>query len=454
MEMIIPAKKAKVRLTADVLVVGGGPAGIGAALGAARNGAKVVLLEKRGFLGGNITGSYVETCNGFLKPGQYIIRGAYADMVGKYREKFGNSDDIRPRSPHRFSGEYLKIFLDRFLQEAGVEVFFHSFVNDVIMDGAKVAAVVIQTKQGPALVAAKTVIDCTGDGDAAFAAGVPFDQGRDSDHMCQPGTLAFRVTGVNPEPFIKDGIDGLHEKISVKYIEDYIAGKTGLSCKRRSLPFGRLTPAGQVTYVNYPCAYGVDPTNFEDLTRGEKECRVYILEMMEYMKKHFEGFENVELSSIATEIGFRDSRRFHGEYKLTIEDMESNRHFDDVIAVHPRFYDLLTPDPDVHGDGSLAGAGYNGHIYVAVETGRSFEIPYRSLLPVGVENLMVAGRCISADYLAETGIRAVMACMYTGQAAGTAAAVALKTNAGPKTVNVKAVQEALREQNADLGTDN
>jgi hypothetical protein len=213
------------------------------------------------------------------------------------------------------------------------------------------------------------------------------------------------------------------------------------------LPFGRLTAAGQISYVNYPCAYGIDPTDIADLSRGEMECREYILEMFRYMKEHYEGFEKIELTSMATEIGFRDSRRFHGEYKLTIQDMEANRHFDDVIAVHPRFYDMLTPDPDVHGDGSWEGWGYKGHIYVGYEAGRTFEIPYRSLLPVGVENMIIAGRCISADHVAESGIRAVMACMYTGQAAGTAASLAIKSGDSPKTVKIGAVQDSLRVQN-------
>ena len=450
MEFIIPAKPIIVTKETDVLVVGGGPAGVCAAVAAARGGSKVILLEKNAFLGGNITAGYVETCNGFLRGNPYTTRGMYAEIVEKYRAKFGNSDDIRPGSPHRFSSEYLKIFLDKFVTDSGAEILFHSFVNDVIVQGDNIACVIIQTKQGPVGIKAKTIIDCTGDGDVAVAAGIPFDQGRDTDHLCQPGTVAFRIAGVDVEKLTKDGKDRLFE-ISRQYLEEYKSGKTGLKCKRLSLPFGRLTPGGQITYVNYPCAYGIDPTDIVGLSRGEMECREYILEMLYYMREHFDGFQNVELSSMATEIGFRDSRRIHGEYKLTIDDMEANRHFDDVITLFPRFYDMLTVDPDVHGDGSVKGGGYNGHIYEGYETGRTFEIPYRTLLPVNMENLMVAGRCISADHVAESGIRAVMACMYTGQAAGSAASIALGKNIAPKGINISELQDSLRKQNIDLG---
>ncbi|MDR2932030.1 MAG: FAD-dependent oxidoreductase, partial [Oscillospiraceae bacterium] len=362
MQITIPARTVDMYKETDVLVVGGGPAGIGAAVAAARGGAKVMLLEKRSFLGGNITGSYVETCNYFMEGTPFKSYGVYAEMENGYKARYGRSHDIRVNSPHRFSSEYLKIFLDGFVGGAGVEICLHSFVNEVVMENGRIAYVIIQSKKGPVAVKAKTIIDCTGDGDVAFAAGVPFDQGRDKDHLCQPGTVNFRLAGADVAKLTRDGEDQL-KAIGRQFKADYRAGRTGLACKRQDLPFGRLTPGGQITYVNYPCAYGIDPTDFRDLTRGEIECRGYILDMLGYMREHFDGFENIELASIATEIGFRDSRRIHGEYKLTIDDMEANKHFDDVIAVFPRFYDMLAPDANMDGDGSHEGAGYHGHIY-------------------------------------------------------------------------------------------
>lgn len=445
MTIDVPARKAAVLREVDVLVVGGGPAGIGAAAAAAAQGCKTLLLEKHGFMGGNITASYVETCNYFMKGTPFQPLGVFKKMETGYRERFGRSHDIRPDSPHRFSSEYLKIYLDEFVRKQGADVLFHSFVNDAVVKDGKIEAVIIQTKQGSVAVRAGVVIDCTGDGDVAFAAGVPFDQGRDSDGLCQPGTLSFRIAGVNAALLMENGEDKLKE-IGRVYKQDYRAGKTGLKCKRQDLPFGRLTPGGQITYVNYPCAYGVDSTSVEDMSRAEIECREYILEMLGYMRENFEGMENAELSSIATEVCFRDSRRIHGRYRLTIEDMERNRSFDDVIAVYPRFYDMLAPDAEMDGDGSVEGAGYKGHIYVPVEGNRSFQIPYGSLLPEKISNLLVAGRCISCDHVAQSGIRAISACMQTGEAAGAAAGISVKDGVEPVSVDLRKLQNTLRAQ--------
>ena len=449
MKIEIAAKSADIIREVDVLVVGGGPAGIGAAVSAGQAGLKVLLLEKNGFLGGNITASYVETCNYFMKNTPFNSCGVYARMETGYREKFGSSQDIRPNAPHRFNSENLKIYLDTFVHSAGVEILFHSFVNDVVLKNNRIEAVIIQTKQGPVAIKAGIVIDSTGDGDVAYSAGVPFEQGRDTDHLCQPGTLSFRVAGVNAALLMENGEDKLAE-IGRKYKQDYRAGKTGLTCKRQDLPFGRMTAGGQISYVNYPCAYGIDPTDIADLSRGEEECRQYILEMVEYMSKNFVGMEHVELSSIATEICFRDSRRFAGRYKLTIEDMETDRSFDDVIAVYPRFYDMLAPDAEMGGDGSVEGKGYKGHIYVPIEGNRSFQIPYFSLVPEKIDNLLLSGRSISCDHVAQSGIRAISACMQTGEAAGAAAGICLKSGVAPVDVNIAELQNVLRTQGVIL----
>lgn len=448
MKYIIREKQVDVKKEVNVLVVGGGPAGIGAAVAAARSGQSVLLLEKRGFLGGNITGSYVETCNHFLHGTSFKISGIYAELEEKYKAKYGRSHDIRINSPHRFSSEYLKVFLDEFLLNEGVEISFHSFVNDVIVEDNKIECVIIQSKKGPLAIKADIVIDATGDGDVSFSAGVPFEQGRDKDGLCQPGTVNFRIAGVDVDKMTGE-VDGL-KVIGRKFNEDYRAGKTGLKCKRQDLPFGRLTPGGQVTYVNYPCAYKIDPTDVDGLTQGEIECRQYIMDFYEYAKKNFDGFENIELASIAPEIGFRDSRRIKGLYRLTKEDIEAQRIFEDAIAIYPRIYDMLSPDGNMDGDGKMEGEGYQGHIYEPIKDDRSYSIPYRSLIPADVKNLIVAGRCISADHVAESSIRGISACMLTGQAAGAAAGLASKGDLDPKDVDVKELQGILRSQGVEL----
>ena len=204
MGVVRPEKEIEIYKTADVLVVGGGPAGIGAAVAAARQGRSVLLLEKRGFLGGNITACYVENCNYFLAGTGFSSEGIYAEIEDLAYQEYGN-DNIREKNKYAFSSEYLKVFLDEFLQREGVELLLHSFVNEVIMNGAQIEAVIIQTKKGPAAVKAGMVIDATGDGDVAFAAGVPYEQGREKDGLCQPGTVSVRLAGADAKALLENG---------------------------------------------------------------------------------------------------------------------------------------------------------------------------------------------------------------------------------------------------------
>lgn len=442
MHVILPSKQIPVREKVQVLVVGGGPAGVGAAIGAARMGYQTMLLEKRGFLGGNVTACYVETCNYFMLNTGSGPQGIAREVEEGFDREYP-TDDLRPGAPHRFHSEYLKVYLDDLLRREQVKVLLHAFVNDVIVRDGRIDSVVIQTKQGAQAVQADVIIDCTGDGDVAFAAGVPFDIGRDTDHLCQPGTVSVRLAGADTSRLLADG-DGLKE-LGKRFHREYRAGETGLPCFRQDLPLGRLTQAGVVSYVNYACSYGIDPTDPEDLTRGEQECRHFILDIYRYMKANYPGFEKTEIASMSPEIGFRDSRRIHGLYKLTIEDMEEQKHFEDCIAVYPRFYDMLTPDPAklMAGNGEVEGRGYNGHIYEAVLPGRYFEIPYRSLVPVKMDNLLVAGRCISAGHVAESGVRAISLCTMTGQAAGIAAALSVRDACVPGEIPVRELQQHL-----------
>lgn len=452
MNITLPARTAVVAEQTQVLVVGGGPAGIGAAIAAARQGADTILLEKRGFLGGNITACYVETCNHFLNHSPFTVSGIYREMEAKYRQIYGSSHDLKKNAAHRFSSEYLKIFLDEFVAAAGVRIQLHSFVNEVVAENGNIRYVVVQSKQGPQAIRAEVIIDCTGDGDVAFSAGVPFEQGRETDGLCQPGTLNFRVAGVDVEALSSEP-DDWFKSMEEQFRKDYLAGTSGLSCKRKDIPTGRLTPAGQLTYINYPCAYRIDPTSTVDLTRGEIECRRYIREICRYLRTRFAPMRHIEVSSIAPEIGFRDSRRIKGDYRLTMEDIESSRTFTDAIAYYPRFYDMLSPDGKMGGDGCLKGRGNHGHIYVPVEGGRTYQIPYRSLLPVTVDNLLVAGRCLSSDHIAESSLRAISCCTLTGQAAGTAAALAIRNQTTTRGIDVRELRGSLKRQGVDLGSD-
>jgi hypothetical protein len=168
------------------------------------------------------------------------------------------------------------------------------------------------------------------------------------------------------------------------------------------------------------------------------------------LKNTYPELSGIEIASIAPEIGFRDSRRIIGQYHLTIEDMEQNRQFEDVIAVFPRFYDMLAPDADMEGDGKVEGKGYAGHIYEPVVEGRSWQVPYRTMVPVNADNLLAAGRCLSADHVAESGTRAISLCCMTGQAAGIAAALCVKDGKAPKDVDIQLLQKKLVESGISL----
>lgn len=457
MKVVIAAKEIGVSKEVDVLVVGGGPAGLGAAVSAARAGGKVLLLERRAFLGGNITSAYVESPNWFMNGSKFDSYGLYKEIEDGYKAEYGNSDEIRDYVPGRFSGEYLKIYLDELMAKENVEVLFYSFVNDVVIENNHIKAVIIQTKKGPLAVSAPVVIDATGDGDVAFAAGIPFKQGRDKDGYCQPGTLNLRLVGVDPKRFSQ----GPREKdkfreLNAQFMKDWDAGKIGigkgLDCWRRELLMGRLTKGGQISSLNYPCSYMIDPTDSVDLSKGEKECRQYIKQIVSWMRKNIPGFEGLEISAIAPELGFRDSRRIEGKYTLTMEDIESEKPFDDTICVFPRFYDMLAPDHNLGGNGSLEGQGYEGHLLILLDPNstRSYNIPYRTLVPVKIDNLLVTGRCISSTHVAESSIRAIYACMLTGQAAGTAAMISIRDKCTPENVNIKKLQDDLVKQGVEI----
>ena len=217
----------------DVCVIGGGPAGIGAAVAAARHNKHVILIEKRGFTGGNVTACYVENPDYFMAGTQFAPEGIYAEIESGFLSKFGN-DNVRPKKNKSFNSETLKCYLDDYLLSNGVQLMLHSFVNDVICEDDIIRAVIIQTKKGPAAITAKTFIDATGDGDVAYAAGVPCDIGRDKDGKCQPGTVAVRLAGANVKELLTDG-DKL-QKITKEFRAEYQKGNIQLTCKRQDIP--------------------------------------------------------------------------------------------------------------------------------------------------------------------------------------------------------------------------
>ena len=447
-----PARTVSVRASVDVLVVGGGPAGIMAAEAAADDGLKVMLLESKSFLGGNLTLGL--PILGFLgQKGNQIIQGLPQKFIDRLAAKNATSGH-RPCPLHVsltiIDPEEVKSTSLEILAEKGVETLFYVFCCDVIMEGNEVRGVIIESKAGREAILAKTVIDCTGDADVAYLAGVPCEKGN-ADGGMQPPTLMFCMKGVDvgklrmsiadhPEIYDMDTIPNEFFRKDDKFIT---VGLRGMIEKARKdglkLPTDRTILitglANDEIWVNMSRISGVDGTSPESLTHGEIVGRRQIYEIQKYLNNYVPGFENARLDRVAPFLGIRESRRIVGRYVLTADDLLACRKFDDAIAVGSYPLDIHHPQ----------GGGCT-----LIWCGDCYDIPYRSLLPIGVENLLVAGRCISSTHEAMSAIRVMSTCMAMGEAAGRAARIAIKDGVPPSCGDVKKIRQELLSERVYL----
>ncbi len=412
-------------VTTDIAVAGGGFTGVAAALAAARQGARVILMEQSGCLGGAASNNLV---NPFMrywteKDGKKTILcgGIFAEIVQRLKEM----NAMEP--PLRFHEEYLKVLLDRMLAEEGVQVLFHVALAKTILEQQKITQVMLTCKSGSISVAADQFIDATGDGDLAYLSNCPFFLGRDSDGLCQPMTLCFRVGNVDMKKYEEN-----KEKINLLYQKYQQEGKIK-NPRENVLVFHY--PAKGVLHFNTTRIVGLNPTDPFQISQAERMAREQVMEMMEFLQTEIPGFENSCLLATAPAIGVRESRRIDGEYLLTQEDLKNCTKFEDAIAAGN--YDI-----DIHNP---AGTG-TSHYYFA--PGTWYTIPYRSLQPKNIRNLLVGGRCLSATHEAQASIRIMPICCCTGQAAGTASAMAWATKTEVKNLNVKQLQQQLKQDGA------
>lgn len=457
--IMLPARRAQQIGNTDVLIVGGGPAGLGAALGASRAGAEVILAERYGFLGGNATAALVmpfvsyhtqrpnEETSGVDSffptdhgPGDPVISGALAELVIRL-VKAGGAIPPSTKTGYTvpFDPEIFKLVALDMLDEAGVNYLFHSFAGDIFV-GQGLEGIVFETKSGPIVIRAKVIIDCTGDGDIAAMAGAPYETGRETDGLTQPMTLYFRMgefessafkAYVEKHPDQWRGVHGLWDL--VKKAE--LAGELELP-REDILFFG--TPHEKETAVNSTRVIKVLGTDVWDLTYAEAESRKQMRRIIAFLCRYVPGFEKAYSIQSGTQIGVRETRRITGGYRLTADDILYAHKFDDVIA-------RGTYPIDVHNPNG------KGTILAHLPPGESYDIPLRCLLPVGIGNLIIAGRCISGTHEAHSSYRAMPICMATGQAAGTCAALAAMSNRLPGSVPVREVQDELIRQGANLG---
>ncbi|HQI00507.1 MAG TPA: FAD-dependent oxidoreductase [Deltaproteobacteria bacterium] len=453
----LPSRTAVVAAETQVLIVGGGPAGLGAAFGAARAGADVILAERYGFLGGNATAALVIPISSYythqnehqtrgstsLFPtdhgdGNPTIAGALGDLVSRLVLGGGAlppSDRTGYTVP--FDPEIFKAAAFGMLDSAGANYLLHCFASSAFIEDA-VSGAVFETKSGPVVIRAQVVVDCTGDGDMAASAGATFEVGRE-DGGVQPMTLLFRMGEFEKAAFdayVKEhpdqwyGIHGLWDLI--RKAEE--AGELDLP-REDILFFG--SPHEKEVDVNSSRIINVLGTDVWDLTYAEWEGRRQVSMISAFFRRYVPGFEKAYTIQSGTTVCVRETRRILGEYQLTADDVLEARKHDDVIA-------LGTYPIDEHNPKG------KGTMLKPVPAGRAYDIPLRCLIPKGVENLVVAGRCISGTHEANTSYRVMPISMATGHAAGVCAAIAARTFRPPRQVPFKDVQKELIRQGAIL----
>ena len=439
----------------DVLVIGAGPAGIGAAVAAARNGAKVLLVERYGFLGGNLTAAMVNPMFTFHDiNGLQVIRGVAGEIVDRLvalTASPGHVTDLTfdNASMTPFDPEGMKLLLFDMMEEAGVELLLHSVFVDAVAEGGRVRHVVVENKSGRQAIRPKFVIDCSADADVVAKIGAPFVKGRESDGALQPVTLFYRIGGVDyvdlrrwmkaNRNLLKDSpsdaeIDS-NETLAFLGLSDLVkkaveAGEYPADAAPRILMY-QLPNDGQIA-VNCTRLQGIDGTRVEDLTRAEIVTRRQAWQIHRFLRKHVGGFQHSYIVDTGVQVGVRETRRIVGDYTMEEGDVLSSRAFPDGIACGTFAIDIHPPD---------------GKQQIFTGSGRAvYEIPYRSLLPQGVDNLLVAGRCISATHHAFGSIRVMATAVAIGQGAGTAAALAVKQGLKSREVNTAEVRSLLLRQ--------
>ncbi len=408
----------------DLIVVGGGFAGIGAAISAAKHGADVLLIEKYNCLGGAAANCLIMP---FMRYWTYhpetnekinLCGGFFWEFIEELQAFEGNS------AITVYNEESVKLVLNRMAQKYGVQLLFNTTVFEAKAEEGYVRSIRALGKSRVLEFSADTFIDATGDAELSTLAGCEAKVGRDSDGLCQPMTLCFRMSGVDKEKFEANraSINPLYKKFKEK----------GLIKNPREdvLVFNNFNNG--VLHFNTTRIVKKDPTDPFDVTEAEIESREQVYEILKFLKENIEGFEKAMILSTALQIGIRESRKVVGEYLLTQEDLLALARFDDAIAT-------CNYDIDIHNP---AGSGTSHHYFA---NGEWYEIPYRCLIPKGMNNLLVAGRCISSTHEAQASYRIMPYCAELGEAAGVAAAVAHTDGCDVRNADVSKIQEILRD---------
>ncbi len=454
----------------DVLVVGGGASGIGAALAAAHNGARVLMVDAGPMVGGELVSRGIPVDGCLSSRGEWVVGGVCrelfdeCDRLGGY---IGPINDYRSLHVVAVDPEIMKVAVINLLHKAGVALRLYSYADDVVMEAGRVCGVVVVSKGRRSLVEASVVIDASGDGELAVAAGAPWEKGDPALGELQPVSLLFRMVGVdseillrfardNPENFGFSEYEGIGLTPAEAAAALYRQGLPKLfmvadgPVMRDAMAAGELhrssmigiTPtsiARREVSLNTARVGHLDATDTQRLSAAWPELARQVWDCAAFLKRRVPGFENSAFAGVAPRIGIRETRRITGDYVLSDSDVAEGRKRDDGIAKGAH-------EIDVH----LAGTG---HYRRAIANGGSYDIPYAALLPRGIANMFAVGRCLSSTRIALSSARVMGTCIAMGQAAGTAAAMAARANEWDgdlRSIPVARLRDVLREQGAVL----
>lgn len=460
-----PSRSTPVMAETEVLVVGGGPAGLCAAIAAAREGVDTMLVERYGCFGGVITQAMIGTIS-WYRYAKTVDAGGIGVEFERRAKEMGASINVfgDVKNPEMIATleqeelmvngeptyevldtEKFKYLADIMVEEAGVKPLLHCSAVDAVMDGNIIKGIVTESKSGRQAILAMRVIDATGDADIAHYAGVPFRKSPKNELM--EVTVNFGCSGIKIGKFLMyiylntgkigdwgEGTGKEEESFSTYLVEPFNkakeAGEIPEDVTIESF-WGNYTDAGEITSFNGIHMKDIDCTDVWDLTKAEIEGRKRVIMAIKALKKYTPGFKKARLRTISSSLGTRESRKIIGEYNITENDVRNEARFEDSIGICPEFID-----------------GYG--VAILPTTGRYFHVPYGITLPQDVENLLAVGRCVAGDKISHAATRQMACCMVTGQGAGVAAAVSIKDDVSCRQVDISKVQEALKKQSVRI----
>ncbi len=440
----------------DLVVCGGGPAGFACAVSAARRGLSVSLIERGGCLGGTATAAGVNHLLGGRKLN--VASGEHVRVVGGLFDELtdlliGHGDAVEPNTidlsfnpfgwyPRMASGipfneTALKIALDDLCEQAGVRVYYNTVLTAVETEGRRARAAIVWNKDGFVRLAARCFADCTGDADLSVLAGCSCDKGREADGLMTPCSLEMHLDHVDGDALVS--YQNAHNSPKLVEIIDELKAKGIWDFPYEIFVADQLVEK-DVFLINTIRQVGIDGTDEASVSRALADGRRESLRLFRIIREYFPGFQNARIRKLCDTLGVRETRRLRGRYTITVEDALTGRRYSDCVAATTYNFDLPDPlrpsfDP-MMGDAKTPNA-VRKHVVI--------RIPYRSLLPEAMDNLIVAGRCVSAQREVLGPVRIMGPCMMMGQAAGTAAALACQTGVELPAVDTDALRAALWE---------